>query len=262
MAALSLVRIFSSFAIAGRWALDWLIPPQCLGCHAEAAEASSLCAVCWSKLAFIEAPFCDRLAIPFAYEQGEGAVSAQALADPPIWDRARAAVLFDDTARALVHALKYRDRHEAGLLMARLMTRAATDILSSADAVVPVPLYRWRLWKRRYNQSALLAQAICRLSARPYAPGLVIRTRPTRSQTGLDHDERRRNVRNAFVVPEQNRSRVSGKSIVLVDDVRTTGATLEASSRALKTAGAARVDVLTFALVSRPMQLHIETPRG
>lgn len=242
---------------AGRWSLDWLLPPQCLACRGEVAAASGLCVACWSKLSFIEAPFCERLATPFPYDQGDGAVSAAALADPPLWDRARAALIFDETARGLTHALKYRDRHEAGLLMARLMLRAGADILRNADAVIPVPLYRWRLWRRRYNQSALLARHICRDTGKLFCPELLQRRRPTRSQTGLDHDERRRNVKNAFIVPEQNRARVVGRSVVLVDDVRTTGATLEACARALKAAGAAHVDVLTFALVPKPKQLHI-----
>ncbi len=257
MAALTLTHISESLARAGKWGLDWLIPPQCLVCRGEIADASGLCVACWSTLSFVEAPFCERLGTPFPYDQGQDMVSAAALTDPPLWDRARAALVFDDTARVLVHALKYRDRHEAGLLMARLMVRAGADILERADAVIPVPLYRWRLWRRRYNQSALLAQAICRDARKSFCPGLLRRLRSTRSQTGLDHDERRRNVRNAFIVPNDSRSFVSGKSLVLIDDVRTTGATLEACTRALKAAGAAHVDVLTFALVPKPKQLHI-----
>jgi ComF family protein len=257
MAALTLTHISQGLMRAGQWSLDWLIPPQCLVCRGDVGEASGLCVACWSKLSFIEAPFCERLATPFPYDQGEDVVSAAALADPPLWDRARSALLFDDTARNLVHALKYRDRHEAGLLMARLMVRAGADIIGTADAIIPVPLYRWRLWRRRYNQSALLAWKICRVTHKAFQPELLRRLRSTRSQTGLDHEERRRNVRNAFIVPEESRLRVAGKSLVLVDDVRTTGATLEACTRALKAAGAAHVDVLTFALVPKPKQLHI-----
>ncbi|MGE0240239.1 MAG: ComF family protein [Parvibaculaceae bacterium] len=257
MAALSLTRISRGLTLAGKWGLDWLIPPQCLACRDEVAEASGLCVHCWAKLAFIEPPFCDRLAIPFPYDQGQGALSAAALADPPDWDRARAALLFDDAAQGLAHALKYRDRHEAGLLMARLMRRAGADILGGADGIIPVPLHRFRLWRRRYNQSAILARHIARDSRTAFCPELLQRRRATRSQTGLDREERQRNVRDAFIVPEAARPLVVGKSFVLVDDVRTTGATLAASAKALKGAGAARVDVLTFALVHKPRQLHI-----
>lgn len=257
MAALTLTQISHGLTRFGKWGLDWLIPPQCLSCHGAVAEASGLCIACWTKLSFIEAPFCDRLGTPFPYDPGADAVSAAALADPPLWDRARAALIFDETARALAHALKYRDRHEAGIVMARLMLRAGGDILSAADAVVPVPLHRLRLWRRRYNQSAILARHICRAAEKPFAPQLLHRRRRTQAQTGLDHDERRRNVRNAFIVPEDRRPDVAGKSFVLVDDVRTTGATLEACARALREAGARKVDVLTFALVPKPKQFHI-----
>ncbi len=257
MAALTLTQISQGLTRIGRWSLDWLIPPQCLSCHARVAEASSLCVACWAKLSFIEAPFCDRLAIPFPYDPGPDAVSAAALADPPSWDRARAALVFDETARALAHALKYRDRHEAGLVMARLMRRAGADILNTADVVIPVPLHRLRLWRRRYNQSAILARHICHASGKPFQPHLLQRRRRTQAQTGLDLEERRRNVRNAFVVPEAHRPDIVGKAFVLIDDVRTTGATLESCTRALKAAGAARVDVLTFALVPKPKQFHI-----
>jgi len=257
MAALTLTHLSGGLRFLGRWGLDWLIPPQCLACRDAVAEASGLCVACWSKLSFIEAPFCEKLAIPFPYEQGEGAVSAAALADPPLWDRARAALLFDDAARDLAHALKYRDRHEAGLIMARLMRRAGADILASADGVIPVPLHRFRLWRRRYNQSAILARHISKGSGKLFCPGLLSRRKATRSQTGLDQEERQRNVEGAFIVPEENRPLVVGKSFVLIDDVRTTGATLEACTQALKRAGAARVDVLTFALVHKPKRLHI-----
>ena len=257
MAALTFAHISRGLSLICRWGLDWLIPPQCLACRGEVAEVSGLCAPCWSKLSFIEPPFCAKLAIPFPYDQGQGALSAAALAEPPPWDCARAALLFDDAAQSLVYALKYRDRHEAALLMAKLMRRAGADILAGTDGIIPVPLHRFRLWRRRYNQSAILARHICAESEKPFRPQLLRRCKATQSQTGLDRKERERNVRDAFVVPEEANPLVAGKYFVLVDDVRTTGATLEACTKALKKAGAARVDVLTFALVHKPRQLHI-----
>ena len=257
MAALSLVQISQGFARIGKLSLDWLIPPQCLACHASVGEASGLCTSCWTKLTFIEAPFCPRLGTPFPYDPGPDAVSAAALADPPQWDQARAALVFDETRRALAHALKYRDRHEAAIVMARLMLRAGGDLLRAADAVIPVPLHRLRLWRRRYNQSAILARHICCAADKRFAPHLLERRRRTDAQTGLDLEQRQRNVRNAFAVPERHRPDVAGRSFLLIDDVRTTGATLEACTRALKEAGAGKVDVLTFALVPKPKQFHI-----
>jgi ComF family protein len=241
----------------GRGLLHLLMPPLCVACRAPISDAHSLCTACWTKLNFIEAPLCDRLGIPFPYDQGEGAVSAAAIADPPEWDRARAAVVFDDLSRQLIHALKYHDRHEAGSVMARLMTRAGSDLIAHADALVPIPLYRWRLWQRRYNQSVLLARHIGAISGRPVRPNLLSRIRPTRRQAGLDPETRRRNVKNAFRVPDAALAEIVGRAIVIIDDVLTTGATAAAATRALKAAGAARVDVLSFALVLQPKRLHI-----
>jgi ComF family protein len=245
------------FGHAAGTAIDALAPPHCLACQDRIQEAASLCSACWRKLSFIEAPCCDRLGVPFAYDQGEGAISPAAAADPPAWDRARAATAFNETSRDLVHSLKYRDRHEVAQLMSRLMYRAALPLLAGAEAVVPVPLHRRRLWFRRYNQSALLAQKIAGLAGLRYWPELLVRSRATRQQVGLDHEERQRNVRRAFTVPEAMKGEVGGLSILLVDDVLTTGATASAASTALKKAGAAQVDVVTFALVIEPKRLHI-----
>jgi ComF family protein len=194
---------------------------------------------------------------PFPYDPGEGIVSADALADPPAWDAARAAVAYEGAARTVVQSLKYRDMMEAGHLMARMMARAASDLISAADAIVPVPLHRWRLWRRRFNQAALLAQWLSVATGRPYAPDVLLRTKATRQQVGLDHDARRKNVRRAFHVPDNARPLVGGRRVVLVDDVRTTGATAEACAKALKSAGAAHVSLVTFALVLDPKRLHI-----
>jgi ComF family protein len=179
-----------------------------------------------------------------------------ALANPPAWDRARAAVAFDDLSRLLVHALKYRDTPEAGHLMARMMCRAGRRLVAETDLILPVPLFRWRLWRRRFNQSAVLAQEIARISGKPWKPLLLMRQRATRSQVGLNVTERRRNVRSAFVLSADGAGQVKGKAVLLVDDVRTTGATLEACADVLRAAGARQVDVLTFALVLEPARLH------
>jgi ComF family protein len=238
--------------------VNTITPPKCLACRGDVLEGASLCSACWQKLTNLEEPVCDVLGTPFAYDQGSGALSAAALADPPPWDRSRAAVVFDDVAKGLVHALKYRDSNEAGLFMARMMARAGRDLLVEADVVLPVPLHWTRLWKRRFNQAAYLAKPLAAGAGKAYAANILLRQVSTRQQVGLSAQGRHKNVHKAFVVPFEKAGLISGKTIVLVDDVRTTGATVAACSVALKKAGAARVFVLSFALVNAPHHMHIE----
>ena len=244
-------------ALAWRRVADALTPSQCLLCGTPLGEPASLCVACWGKLQHLDDPVCNVMGTPFAYDMGTGAVSAAALTLPPAWDRSRAAVGFDETSRKIVHALKYRDRQEAGLLMARMMARAGRDLLREAEVIIPVPLHRWRLWSRRFNQSAFLAQALARMAGKSYRPDLLLRRRATRSQVGLDEAQRRKNVKGAFDLAEGQAAAVAGRKILLVDDVRTTGATAEACAAVLRARTAAQVDVLTFALVLEPARIHI-----
>ncbi len=236
---------------------DLVAPPHCLSCHARLSEPASLCSECWPKLRQIDEPVCDVRGVPFAYDRGLGALSDEAREATPHWDRARAAVAFDEASRVLVHALKYRDSQESGLLMARLMARAGRTLLADAQMVIPVPLHRWRLWRRRFNQSAFLAQKLAAGAEKVFRPDILERSRHTPSQVGLGHDERRQNVRRAFAVPPLKCPDLSDKRVLLVDDVLTTGATADACAAALKSAGAPHVDVLCFALVLEPRSFHI-----
>ena len=241
----------------GRQVIDFLAPPKCLACHEAVLEPASLCLSCWANLKLIDAPVCNVLGIPFAYDQGEGAISPAALAEPPPWDRARAAVAYDEASRRIVHGLKYRDTMEAGLLMARLMARAGQPLIREADVVVPVPLHRFRLWRRRFNQAAFLSQQISRQFGKAYRSDVLLRNRATRSQVGLGFDERRKNVAKVFQVLPGGVGHIAGRRVLLVDDVLTTGATAGSCAAVLKKAGAAQVDVLTFALVLEPKRPHI-----
>jgi len=240
-----------------RGVVDLVTPSLCLGCGAGVSEPASLCLACWAKLQHLDEPVCDVLGTPFPYDQGEGAVSTAASGDPPAWDRARAAVIFDDGSAKLIHGLKYRDRQEAGILMARMMARAGRRLLAEADVIIPVPLHRFRLWRRRFNQSAFLAQQLANRAGKPWRHDVLVRGRRTRAQVGLDEAERRRNVRGAFLISPGGLPAVAGKTVLLVDDVRTTGATAEACAETLKKAGAARVSLLSFALVPHPARRHI-----
>ena len=238
--------------------IDFVAPPKCLVCREAVLEPASLCLSCWANLKHIDAPVCNVLGTPFAYDQGEGAISPAALADPPNWDRARAAVAYDEASRAIVHALKYRDTMEAGLLMARLMARAGRQIMQEADVIIPVPLHRFRLWGRRFNQAAFLSQQLSRAFSKPYRSDVLVRSKASRSQVGLSFDERRKNVAKVFHVTPEGIGQIAGRRILLVDDVLTTGATAGSCAAVLKKAGAAQVDVLTFALVLEPRRPHIE----
>lgn len=231
-------------------AADLILPPNCPGCRAATADGDALCSRCWAQIRFIEPPLCPVYGTPFAHEFGAGIVSAEALADPPPFRRARAAAIYGDVARQLVHALKYHDRPDLALVMATSMHRAGRALFGDCALIVPVPLYRWRLWRRRFNQAATLAACLSRLSNLPHDPFVLERFKPTRRQVGLSAAQREENVRGAFRVPDAMRSRVAGRQILLVDDVYTSGATVKAATRAMLRAGAACVDVLTFARVT------------
>jgi ComF family protein len=243
---------------SGRALIDIIVPPKCLSCRVAVTQGSSLCLSCWQNLQFLETPVCDVMGTPFAYDQGEGALSAAALADPPPWDKSRAAIVFDQNSKKLVHALKYKDHHEAALMMVRMMARVGRELLSEADLIVPVPLHPTRLWKRRFNQAALLAKPLSLIAAKRYAPEVLVRKVATRQQVGLDQLARQKNVKKAFQVPEPKLIELKGRKILMVDDVRTTGATFAACAEALKKAGAAQVNVLSFALVLEPYRFHID----
>lgn len=238
--------------------VDFLTPPLCLSCQTPVTSGASLCLDCWQKLHFVDEPVCDVLGTPFAYDEGEGAVSPAAIANPPSWDKARAAVLFDDASSHLVHLLKYSDVQEAGVAMARMMLGAGRNLLLDTDVILPVPLHRKRLWQRRFNQAAYLSKQVSKASEKPWAHDVLLRSQATISQVGLDAKERNKNVRRAFEVPPERRPKIEGKSVLLIDDVRTTGATANACAETLKKAGAAHVNLLTFALVLEPARLHIE----
>lgn len=237
--------------VALRALTDMVLPPQCLACDRRVAGHGGLCPICWSQLRLIERPYCQTLGTPFPFEVGDGAESAEAIADPPPFRRCRAVAVFDDVARQLVHGLKYRDRLDLANWMGAWMVRAGRELVADADVVVPVPMHRWRLWSRRFNQSANLAKAIAAQAGKPLATEALLRVRPTRQQVGLSVTERDRNVRGAFKVVENQRLTIAGRSILLVDDVYTTGATAKAAARTLSRAGAGAIDVLAFARVVR-----------
>ena len=245
----SSARFRKGLRSALRLALDFALPQLCPSCREPLGDGNGLCAQCWSSLSFIEPPYCARLGIPFAYDPGPGLLSMEAIANPPSYARARAAVRYDDISRALVHSLKYSDRLDLSPMMGRWMARAGRELLSDVDALVPVPLHWRRQWARRFNQSAALAGVISGLTGVPVVHGGLKRVRATPQQVGMSKSERAENVQGAFRVATEHESDIAGRRLILIDDVLTSGATVDACARALFRAGAGHVDVLVFARV-------------
>jgi ComF family protein len=235
-----------------RHLVDAVLPPRCLKCGTLVSSPESLCAACWSDLSFLSEPCCACCGYPFETDVADGALCASCHATPPLYRRARAALAYDAGCKDLILSFKHADRTELAKPFARWMALAGRQILSESDVIVPVPLHWQRLLSRRYNQAALLAAALGRLSAKPIAPDLLHRKRATVKQGHLSRLGRQRNVKGAFALRQPHKADLAGKRVLLVDDVITTGATVDGCCRLLLAAGAASVDVLALAQVIRP----------
>jgi len=230
--------------------VNLVLPLRCAKCGVPIAEKGTLCPACWANLTFITAPLCACCGLPFSFAAPGDSRCAQCLALAPPFARARSALVYDEGCRGLILAFKHGDRTDLASLFGRWLARAGTELLADADYLVPVPLHRWRLFRRRYNQAALLAHALSRESGIPVLPDLLARRRATPSQGGLGRRGRARNVAGAFALGRRGAGLVPGRSILLVDDVHTTGATLAECARLLGRAGAAKIEVLTLARVA------------
>lgn len=234
-----------------------VLPPRCLTCDAQVVTQGTFCGDCWADLPLISQPYCDRTGSPFSYDLGAGVLSADALVNPPLYNKMRAPTLYEGTARKLVLSLKFNDRLDLAKPMAAFMVNTGRSILDAADIIVPVPLHRKRLVSRRFNQAGQLAKAMSYQSGIPLAVNALTRIRATQQQTVLRFEERRQNVAGAFRVLPHNAIKVKGRRVVLVDDVYTTGATISACVRALLREQATNVDVITFAKVVDTQEIHI-----
>jgi ComF family protein len=236
----------------GRVALDAVLPPQCLACDAITAEPGGLCPDCWGRATFLSEPACACCGLPFEVDVGAGALCGTCLARHPAYRSARSALVYDDGSRSMILAFKHGDRTDAAPGFASWMARAGGGLLAEAEVLVPVPLHWTRLFSRRFNQAALLAYALSRYSGLPVDASALKRRRRTASQGRLSASARKRNLAGAFALSAAGAARLNGRRVLLVDDVLTTGATVEACARVLSAGGAAAVDVLTLARVVRP----------
>lgn len=240
-----------------RQGADFFWPPRSLLSGARGMGSGPLSPGDFQQLRFISDPLCDRCGVPLDYRTGDETWCAVCLARPPRWDRARAALVYDDTSRRPVLELKRAGRRDGLETLCGWMRQAGGSLIDEADVLVPVPLHYTRLVVRGFNQSGWLAQAIGAAAGRPVAVDALVRTRRTVSQAGLGGRARRRNVSGAFKVRASRVGRIAGQRVLLVDDVLTTGATLSACTRALKQAGARQVDVLVLARVVRETDVTI-----
>lgn len=227
-----------------RHVADFALPPRCAGCGTLVAEDHRFCATCWDSLHFLGPPWCAGCNVPFAFDRGEGALCAECLQNPPRHAGVRAAVAYGPVARDLALRLKYGGRIAFAETMALRMRRL---VPSDAEVLVPVPLHRWRIWSRGFNQAALIADALAKLSGVPQDRDVLLRKRQTTLLRGLGGRQRALAVAGAFAVVAPDR--LKGRAVVLVDDVYTSGATADACTRVLLRAGARSVTILCWARV-------------
>ncbi|MCX5617814.1 ComF family protein [Bombella sp. TMW 2.2543] len=237
----------------GRSVLNWLVPPSCISCGEDiASQGGILCGACFAGLRFVHAPFCDACALPITYDDvaERGYLCLECEFHPPLWHRGRAAFLYEGQARRLIMGLKYGDRTEHAAILARFMAQAGQDILKPDALLVPVPVHRWRLWQRGYNQAALMAKILSRNTGVACCLDGLYRRSRTAALAGLSRQGRRKQVAGTIDIQPRHGDTLRGKSVILVDDILTTGATAEACAKALLENGCVSVDILVGARVT------------
>ncbi len=237
--------------VAGLWgrAVDAVLPPRCAVSGEIVDQQGILAPVAWAGLDFIAEPMCAACGLPFGFLVEPGSLCAGCIAEAPPFRAARAVLVYNEASRAVILGFKHGDQTHAVRSFVPWLNRAGAALLAQAEIVAPVPLHRWRFMARRYNQAALISAGLSKLNKLKHIPDLLVRTRATPSQGYRKEAERFKNVRGAFAVQERYLDVIKGKKILLVDDVYTTGATVQECAKALMKAGAAQVYVLTLARV-------------
>lgn len=236
---------------AANFLINLLLPPRCPMSGDIVDSPGTLSSAVWATLTFIEPPCCQICGLPFSFAIEEGALCGPCLADLPVFGKARSALVYNDASRDIILSFKHGDRLDSVPALVPFLKRAGAGLIEEADILMPVPLHRWRLLMRRFNQAGLLAQALGRVSGKPVLLDSLMRKRPTPSQGHLNAGQRAKNVKNAFEVLLKHHRLIAGKNILLIDDVYTTGSTVSECAQALLKAGAAGVNVLTLARVVR-----------
>jgi ComF family protein len=227
--------------------LNLLFPPQCLNCDARVPTHGTLCLACWQQIHFISEPMCHACGLPFDYDIGENALCAPCLNERPLYLQARATFRYDEHSRKLITRFKYSDQTQLAEIYGAWLAKAGGQLLAQTDIIIPVPLHYFRFVHRRFNQSALLANILSKKTGIRHIPNALKRSRQTTPQTGLTRKQRETNVKGAFTINNRYASTIKGKNILLIDDVITTGSTIEQCTKTLLKSGAAQVNVLTLA---------------
>lgn len=234
-----------------RSSINLLLPPRCAATGEIVDLQGMVTPDFWQQLEFIESPFCRQCGLPFGFEICGEALCAVCMENPPVFDQSRSAVIYNDASRKLILGFKYGDKLHSLHTFIPWLLRSGQGLLPSADFIIPVPLHSKRLRSRKFNQSALLAQALAKKTAKIYLPWSLLRIRHTTPQNGLSAKARDKNVRGAFMVPPHQAGQLRDKTVILIDDVHTSGATLNECARVLKAAGVKTVNVLTLARVTK-----------
>lgn len=226
---------------------DVVYPPCCLACGDLVQENGTICAECWGGINFIADPQCEICGLPFEFAATDGNLCGACLQQLPVFSKARAVFSYDDVSRKIITSFKYSDKIEPQAVYAKWMARVGKEMLEEADIIMPVPLHRVKLLLRKYNQAALLAKELARISGKKIMVSALLRKKHTKAQAGFSRQNRLKNITGAFVINKKYLDKIAGKKILLIDDVMTTGATVTECSKILLKAKVARVEVLTLA---------------
>ena len=226
--------------------IDLIFPRKCIICDRYDCQ-TEVCTECWKKLSFISQPSCFICSTPFPYENEKESICAECIVNKPSYDRSISILEYDDASKKIIHDFKYKDQLHILEYIVNLMTNIGKDIFNDLDIIAPVPIHKYKLLKRGYNQSALIAMNVAARKDLPYFPQLLIKSKNTLAQTGLKKSQRTINIRNSFELNNKLYSNIADKNILLIDDVITTGSTVNECSRILKKEGANKVLILTLA---------------